>query len=55
MKNYSFIHSKGAITYFFTLSLPNAGDPFYGEFSSDDQSVTIEAINCDGQSARVNY
>jgi hypothetical protein len=37
---------------------PNGGsrqkcDPFYGEFSSDDQSVTIEAINCDGQSARV--
>ncbi|CAI8006043.1 hypothetical protein GBAR_LOCUS4538 [Geodia barretti] len=37
---------------------PNGGcrrkcDPFHGEFSSDDQSVTIEAINCDGQSATV--
>jgi hypothetical protein len=37
---------------------PNGGrrrkcDPFHGEFSSDDQSIIIEAINCDGQSATV--
>ena len=52
MKNYSFIAKEQHLL--FTLSLPNAGDPFHGEFSSDDQSVTIEAINCDGQSATVN-